>query len=755
MKFKKEIATLLLASTLLTASLTACQKAPDGEGNIDNATTEKTESTTPAITTPAQNSEASPTKYEFTLGTQTFLFDTTPQTTYENFISEKIGYTFVFDDLMAFIGLFKTEDGGTAWSQQNIEQYPCVDDRVTCAKMIDENVGCIFVRHSADDCLSKRTYITSDGGQTWKQVVLPVNGPFVVSGDSSETETCAFSTEACNLFYENGKYIICFEQKQEAYVRFQYSSTDLQNWTFEKSFDVSLSELEEKLGCYVSTEYGNHLETAMKNDDAPFPIRFEYEEYESTEFKIITQQGDEEFSTTVPLPASSYYSTWDYLEAYTSFQNELSGYVFIFNSGGPSIMACPDIELVCLLKTTDGGKTWEIIEYTNPPVLSGRDYVASAHFFNDQVGFFTGRYCSVEDFYQRTYWTTDGGKTWKMMTAVKYPNINAALENGSINRSDVVDIEIVDDVYIMTVRIGHGSIHTFEGNYYLYVKYSSSDLKNWTLVPSSNKNLNSNQNVHPIECNSSYSSYYNNAPAKVLCKYEYEDGGKVYLQIDAWDQTILLPFTYTDIKGLEFSPAATIYGDKGIFVYSPDGRGTSIKILSFNKGSDEITEQTITWEQSIYESQIFCDFMDDENGYIFVIEEGGHSDFAYGYQKVSKLYKTQDGGKTWASIDCSNTPYTDLKNCLILAKFVTEEIGIIAGRFYYDNFDFNTRAFLTKDGGKTWTPIDISDYSFYGMEAYDMQYIDGTYHLYVHTYPYIFIFTSTDGVEWKLSATAD
>lgn len=183
----------------------------------------------------------------------------------------------------------------------------------------------------------------------------------------------------------------------------QETTTPEQPSTNQNPFDFSLSELGDKLGCYVSNECGNNLEVAMRNDDAPFPIRFEYEEYESTEFKIITKQGDNEFSTTVPLPTTSEYSTWDYLESYTSFQDELSGYVFIFNSGGPSISAGPHIELVCLLKTTDGGKMWEIIEYQNPPVLSGRDYVEGAHFFTDQVGFFTGRYCEIEDFYQRTY----------------------------------------------------------------------------------------------------------------------------------------------------------------------------------------------------------------------------------------------------------------------------------------------------------------------------------------------------------------
>ena len=59
MKLKKEIATLLLASTLLTASLTACQKVPDGGDDIDNTTPEITTiETTPQ--TPPENTTPEP-----------------------------------------------------------------------------------------------------------------------------------------------------------------------------------------------------------------------------------------------------------------------------------------------------------------------------------------------------------------------------------------------------------------------------------------------------------------------------------------------------------------------------------------------------------------------------------------------------------------------------------------------------------------------------------------------------------------------
>ena len=57
MKLKKEIATLLLASTLLTASLTACNTAQNGGDDIDNTTTEITTIETTPDTNPSDTAK--------------------------------------------------------------------------------------------------------------------------------------------------------------------------------------------------------------------------------------------------------------------------------------------------------------------------------------------------------------------------------------------------------------------------------------------------------------------------------------------------------------------------------------------------------------------------------------------------------------------------------------------------------------------------------------------------------------------------
>ena len=590
MKLKKEIATLLLASTLLTASLTACQKAPDGGNEIDN--------TTPEITTPQTPPSEAPSSP----------FDEYQRDNYvlrESFINEQVGYTFVFDGAH-FVALFKTTDDGKTWGQQTVNGAPNHNwnEDISCAKMLDENIGCIFVAHRADDCVSSRTHITTDGGKTWTQVILPPDGPYVIKPDSNEFVTYAASTAAYDFFYEDGKYIICFAQKGYADIHFQYSSTDLKKWTFEQTFDASLCT-----GTWYDSQMPpNELEISSVSEGKI-----------ECHLRVLQLDAFDDFDLTVTLQDGKYIFT---------DKNELISGTIQFKE---------DSILV-------------VVEQSNTDDLQS-------------------------------------GDSWSFT---------------------------IKDTIVRTI----------------------------------------------------YSSSNSDGSDKVVCKYEYsKSGSMVYLQIDAWNQMLVLPFTFKHIVEIKFAPlAATIVGDKGFFVYHPDNDGTSIKILSFTKGSDEITEQTITWDEAICQNQIFCDFIDDENGYIFVTEEIDAPGFSRGAEKVAHLYKTQDGGKTWASVNCDNIPYISMRESLILAKFVTEDIAIIAGHLFADDFDFHERTYITKDGGLSWIPVDLSDfadlfaYQVLDIEAYDLQYIDDTYYLYVEdrgeTTPEgvskpCYLFTSTDGIEWN------
>lgn len=590
MKLKKEIVTLLLASALLTASLTACQKAPDGGNEIDN--------TTPEITTPQTPPSEVPSSP----------FDEYQRDNYvlrESFINEQVGYTFVFDGAH-FVALFKTADGGKTWGQQTVNGAPdrYWNEDISCAKMLDENIGCIFVAHRADDCVSSRTHITTDGGKTWTQVILPPDGPYVTKPDSNEFVTYAASTAAYDFFYEDGKYIICFAQKGYADIHFQYSSTDLKKWTFEQTFDASLCT-----GTWYDSQMPpNEIEISSVSEGKI-----------ECHLRVLQLDAFDDFDLTVTLQDGKYIFT---------DKNELISGTIQFKE---------DSILV-------------VVEQSNTDDLQS-------------------------------------GDSWSFT---------------------------IKDTIVRTI----------------------------------------------------YSSSNSDGSDKVVCKYEYsKSGSMVYLQIDAWNQTLVLPFTFKHIVEIKFAPlAATIVGDKGFFVYHPDNDGTSIKILSFTKGNDEITEQTITWGAAICQNEIFCNFINDEIGYIFVTEEIDAPGFSRGAQKISKLYKTQDGGKSWNSLNCDNIPYISLRYSLMLAKFVTEDIGIIAGHLGPHDFNFHERTYITKDGGLSWIPVDLSAfadlfaYQVLDIEAYDLQYTNGTYYLYVEdrgeptpegvSKP-CYIFTSTDGVEWN------
>ena len=694
----------------------------------------------------ATRTDNSPSPYEEYLGNDYYVR--------WNFIDDQIGYTFVFYWDTEFLTFLKTTDGGKTWERQPIIDAPepsmhlGIDD----AKMFTEDTGFIKKLWHGEG----RIYITTDGGKTW-------TGPDI---NIPQTDDHGYS-EFTNIEYADGKYLLTVRTRVHREISFeyisQYESTDLKSWKLVQPRNTIPCNGTHSDGIhYIIHEDGNlilyipewHQFFIVPKRDDMYIIEDVLDscsavlsETEGTLFfrdfspddKPISLIQFTRWNTEVTIrPLNLPEGNYSYEQKYCNFIDEKTGYLFLL--GGPN-----DIQLHHFFKTTDGGETWVEQPVETSPSIYWKEDIICAKMLDEQVGCIFGGHHANDDLSSKTYVTADGGKTWH--------KVGSSIELGSV---EAYDFTYENGEYIIFLRTARGLGAKKIPRYLV-----STDLENWKLVIHPENSIN----IYSTECVSSYFPSYSVYPAKVLYKYEYREDGNVFLQIDAWNQTVVLPFTYTDINW-EFARAATIYGDKGIFVYHPDGLGKSIKILSFTKGSNEITEQTITWDKPINENEIFCDFIDDKNGYIFVIEEGGHPDFASGYEKVSKLYKTQDGGKTWTSIDCSNAPYTNLRECIILAKFATADIGIIAGRHWASDYSFHERTYITKDGGLTWIPVDLSNFfdsspdKDWGIQAYDLQYVDSTYYLYVQAVHEgadkpCYLFTSSDGVEWSYLKKVD
>lgn len=700
MKLKKEIATLLLASTLLTASLTACQKTPDGGDKIDN--------TTPEITT----IETTP--------------DTKPNDTANP--NEVIRDVPKLGKLKLFSGNYLTQ--ASIWQDEN---------------------GEFFLYINEWDAYRHLSGLTSYPYHYW----FYFTDNCIVVDDETTTIT---------LINQIGKH------DEPTIITYHFNR------------DNALVELHAvPLNIIASSEYDTFFVNMHTADHGYYFLTPSMDG--SLDWRMDGVQGWPlfMFETTDGGKSWSQISTNTFL--YTSDHIEIVKFI----SPVIGIISFRYVTMQDLCERTyltlDGGLTWNpISQLPYPPdkkwgysevvdlaLIDGFYYLTVKISDNNQEEL---------QFYSKdlTNWTLEKSPdvslenyigTWYTsaippddltITSVSDEKIECHLRVLQLDAFDDFDLTVTlqDGKYIFTDKneLILGTMQFREDSILVVVEQSNTDDlqsgDSWSFT------------IKDTIVRTIYSSSEGDGSGKVVCKYEYsKSGSKVYLQIDAWNQTLVLPFTYEHIVEIKFaSLTATIVGDKGFFVYQPDPNETTIKILSFTKGSDEITEQTITWDETICQSDIFCNFINDEIGYIFVIEEGGHSGFAYGYQKVSKLYKTQDGGKTWTSIDCSSAPYTNLRECMILAKFATEDIGIIAGRHWASDYSFHERTYITKDGGLSWIPVDLRDFfernpdKDWGIQAYDLQYVDGVYYLYVQavheeTGKPCYIFTSTDGVEWN------
>lgn len=143
---------------------------------------------------------------------------------------------YIFSTQRHLLYLLKSSDSGKTWYFRDVQSAPSMSwrEHIVCAKMLNERVGLISGSlFATDNNFSERTYITTNGGKDWTQVILPSTPPYL--NNESTLISNYLDGEAHDLTHENGVYYLYVRVSVlEEYHYFCYSSTDLVNWTHVK-----------------------------------------------------------------------------------------------------------------------------------------------------------------------------------------------------------------------------------------------------------------------------------------------------------------------------------------------------------------------------------------------------------------------------------------------------------------------------------------------------------------------------------------
>lgn len=142
------------------------------------------------------------------------------------------------------------------------------------------------------------------------------------------------------------------------------------------------------------------------------------------------------------------------------------GYLFVFEQDH---LGLNHRHLALLLKTSDGGKTWEKVPM-NGTIASGNNLQTAqvAKFLTEDMGVLSFESNSLSTLPDQVHYTLDGGKTWQTMSSL------GNLPFKHISFVSLYDIALEDGIYTITLHeefVGV-TIHKFRSN----------DLENWERV---------------------------------------------------------------------------------------------------------------------------------------------------------------------------------------------------------------------------------------------------------------------------------
>ena len=253
-----------------------------------------------------------------------------------------------------------------------------------------------------------------------------------------------------------------------------------------------------------------------------------------------------------------------------------------------------------------------------------------------------------------------------------------------------------------------------------------------------------------------------------------DDEGQYSAYIEKWDTYHLMPSEFDFVHGNDYLSPIVNDNIAWLLVLNNFTQGSldfDLTVYKFFRNSKTVETYTHNiCDREYHYSELyeyFCDFYDDEHGYIFFWDESYALFTNWG---TTSFLLTDDGGKTWYSPVCeASVNSSDEDYHPIFAKFISENIAAIS----YENADcrhgFCGTVGITTDGGKNWR--DVSDSLPFPQslleadrsrraEVIGFEYINNEYVLYAKVYVIEGFgqdeievnvqFSSTDLESWKL-----
>ena len=213
--------------------------------------------------------------------------------------------------------------------------------------------------------------------------------------------------------------------------------------------------------------------------------------------------------------------------------------------------------------------------------------------------------------------------------------------------------------------------------------------------------------------------------------YTFSQNGELSVNIASWDESHLVTsLADEDLNAVKYTTTSICVNNERAFLLLR--RSNKITVVSFEKGSQGETVVNLDADDpgdEIGTYEIGGNFINENVGYLFAFKEV--SGYSRGGSKLSNLFKTEDGGNTWNSINVQSVPSISLRNDIMFAKMISEDVGLISGDVFAADYDFCTRTLLTTDGGLNWVYVNIPELpqedDLEWAKVADFTQVDGSY----------------------------